>query len=892
MEALIVMLALALLAVPVLLVVSLTSIGALKRRMSDLEDEVARMQAVRPERPEAMRPAGRSDRASSAPESVSGEGASAQDGAEASPARAIAPSAAPMPPLPESPRVQAPPHVPNRFASAVRALVRWFTVGNVIAKVGMLVLLAGVAALLKYASDQGWLTLPIGWRLAGVALAALAGLAFGWRQRTHRRVFALTLQGGAIGVLLLTVFAAFRLYGLMPAVPAFALSVALVAALGVLATLQNAGTLAIFGTLAGFLAPIWLSTGDGSHVALFSYYALLNVGVLAMAWLRAWRMLNLLGFVFTWGIGVLWGVLQYDPDKFASTQPFLLLFFAFYLALPVLYLRRQPGHRYDRIDGSLVFGTPLIAFSLQAALLDGARAPLALCALALALLYALLAWRLLPAMRYRMLGTAHAILAVGFATLAIPLAFSAHATVCLFALEGAALIWLGLRQCRWLPQIAGVGLQLVAGVYLWVGRMLDGLFGSLAEHTICAWLPGTCTGDELMFVNADYLSALLVAVSGFASAWLYRRSGRGAAAGVAYLWGLLWWCGSALAEIDRFVAAAWQPPAWLALLAVSAWLAAEADRRLAARGLMLTVIAGFAGALLQAFGPRPELFGDGAWAWALFALLGVRSLWCLRAGGRQLAAWAQLLWWVVWPVLLTDPGLARQAGLADGWVREATVLPWLAMAAISLFRWPWLRWPLGAGFDACRTPLQGVVFAALALAWLDALFQPGVSAPLPWVPLLNPLEAVQLATLVLAALWLRTPHAPALLTRGARMLPALALLALLSFAMLRTVHHWTDTAWSLKALWPDQIAQACLTVLWSVLGMAAWIAGSRRGDRGLWLAGAVLMGVVLAKLVLVDRQHLGNLAGILSFIAYGVLCMAVGYFAPAPPKAREDVPAR
>jgi uncharacterized membrane protein len=54
------------------------------------------------------------------------------------------------------------------------------------------------------------------------------------------------------------------------------------------------------------------------------------------------------------------------------------------------------------------------------------------------------------------------------------------------------------------------------------------------------------------------------------------------------------------------------------------------------------------------------------------------------------------------------------------------------------------------------------------------------------------------------------------------------------------------------------------------------------------LAGAVLMGVVLAKLVFVDRQHLGNRLGIGSFIAYGLLCTLVGYFAPAPPRTATE----
>jgi uncharacterized membrane protein len=47
------------------------------------------------------------------------------------------------------------------------------------------------------------------------------------------------------------------------------------------------------------------------------------------------------------------------------------------------------------------------------------------------------------------------------------------------------------------------------------------------------------------------------------------------------------------------------------------------------------------------------------------------------------------------------------------------------------------------------------------------------------------------------------------------------------------------------------------------------------------------MGVVLVKLVIIDRLHLGNLSGIASFVGYGLLCTVVGYLAPAPPRASE-----
>ncbi|MGO4781592.1 DUF2339 domain-containing protein, partial [Lysobacter sp. 2RAB21] len=85
------------------------------------------------------------------------------------------------------PRAPSPPDI---FTLGARWVRRWFTEGNVPVKVGMLVLLAGVAALLKYASDQGWMHVPMEFRLAGIAAAAMGGLVFGWQQRERKRVFA------------------------------------------------------------------------------------------------------------------------------------------------------------------------------------------------------------------------------------------------------------------------------------------------------------------------------------------------------------------------------------------------------------------------------------------------------------------------------------------------------------------------------------------------------------------------------------------------------------------------------------------------------------------------------------------------------------------------------
>jgi uncharacterized membrane protein len=105
-------------------------------------------------------------------------------------------------------------------------------------------------------------------------------------------------------------------------------------------------------------------------------------------------------------------------------------------------------------------------------------------------------------------------------------------------------------------------------------------------------------------------------------------------------------------------------------------------------------------------------------------------------------------------------------------------------------------------------------------------------------------------------------------------------------ATLRAVHHLHHEPWSMQIL-DSGFSQASLTVVWSLLGVGSWILGSRRGDRAIWAGGAVLMLIVLAKLMFVDRTYMGNMPGIISFIAVGLLLVGVGWIAPQPPRMAE-----
>ena len=801
----------------------------------------------------------------------------------------------------QAPRPQRPPP-PDIFANAFARVRGWFTEGNVPVKIGMLVLFFGVASLLKYASDQGWVRVPIELRLAAVAAAAIAGLVFAWRQRETRRSFSLSVQGGAICVLMLVTFAAYKLYGVIPAGAAFGITIALVAGIGVLAVLQNALALAMFGILAGFLAPIWLSTGSGNHVALFGYYAVLNLGIFGIAWNRPWRLLNLLGFVFTFGIGTVWGVLDYQPAKFASTEPFLLLFFALYLLIPIFYAHRRSADGHDEgnahalVDGTLVFGTPLVAFALQAGLLQGERMPLALSALGAAAIYALLAAALRRREQFASLVDTYAVLAVGFSTLSVPLALSARATASVFALEGAALVWLGLRQDRRLPQISGLLLQLAAAAAYVAG--IGGMGSGFSQSGILDTVANT------PIANPAFMGALLIALAGFATAWTYRNEHDGGLVGLLTLWAFGWWSFAGAQEIVDHIAYPDRVDALFAFVAFTGWMAAELrrreDRMTAAGGIAAAALAlGIPAALLLPLVHDHPFAGFGAAAWLAYAVLGWRSLICLRdtgAGVRFVAHGGWLWSWVV-AIGVTTAYFAGEAEMGDGWVWGSFVLPVLVFAALLQLRPALLAPPLAEagghdGFNDYRRALLASAWVVLGIGWGASLFFSGDSKPLPWMSLLNPLELLQVATLALLAQRVWAGRGTMGSQTGVAVF-ALAAFAWVTFATLRATHHWGGTDWSPSML-DDSVVQTALTVVWSVLGVLGWIFGSKRGDRLLWGAGAVLMGVVLLKLLLIDRGHLGNLFGIVSFIAYGLLCTAVGYFAPAPPRraaSTEEIPA-
>jgi uncharacterized membrane protein len=768
-------------------------------------------------------------------------------------------------------------------------LWQWVTGGNTVARVGVVILFFGVAFLLKYAHER--FHLPIELRLAGVAVGALVLLVVGWRLRERRAGYALTLQGAGIGLLYLVIFTAFRLYSLLPPVPAFALLVAVAALSAMIAVAQDALALAVLGTAGGFLAPILVSTGSGNHVLLFSYYAVLNTGILAVAWFKAWRVLNLVGFAFTFAIGTLWGVNVYRPEHFASTEPFLAFFFALYLAIPILFARRRASELERYVDGSLVFGVPLVTFGLQVALVREIEYGMAWSALTLGAVYLGLAKVVFGSRgeTLRLLAEAFLALGVVFGSLAIPLALDGRWTSAAWALEGAAIVWVGVRQQRLTARVFGLALQFLAGAAF------------LTDQT---WLPG-----PVPFVNGGFLGGVFLAVAGLFCAWYLERH-RAAVSEperegivVIFGWGIAWWIGAVLVEIDRHVRPAYRLPAVLlvftASCAVFSWLHTRIRWRLAlypalaVTPLMLAALGvSLIPGLVRVEHPLAYL-GYLGWPVALVAHFGLLRR--HEAPGSQYEYWAhaagvwilavvgswEAAWWIdrlvtgqaVWPII--------------GWA----IVPGLLLTVLALRDTP-ITWPVAAHRDAYlvagAVPLAGfLVLWGIFVNFLSS----GDPAPLTYIPVLNPLDLAELGAVLAVGLWLLESRRLGLAPLAAA--PAdqvVGLLAALLFvwanaALLRALHHWGGVPFTLEAMLRSDVVQTAFSILWTVVALASMAVASRLGLRAAWIAGAVLMAVVVVKLFMIDLSNVGTIQRIVSFVGVGVLMLVLGYFSPVPPRS-------
>lgn len=851
-------------------------VTAIEKRIAVLERALGQPVVVHPpERTADIADGTAAGEPSPAPEPLPPAAAQASADVEAD-----SPTGATIASAPETRAAAAPP-------SPVNPLWAWFTGGNALTRIGVVVLFFGVAFLLRYFAEHFTLTIEL--KLSAVAAAGAALIGLGLWLASARPAYGLSLQGAGAGILYLTTYAAFRVYAVLPDEVAIALLIAVAALTVWLALRADSQALAGLAIAGGFLAPM-LAEKQGEPVLLFGYFAVLNAAIFVLAWRRAWRALNALGFVCTFALGLFWGHAYYAPAYFATVEPFLALFVTFYIAIAILEARRGVQQTKVPIDGLLVFGVPLVGFALQVALVRDFRYGAAWSALALALVYGVL----FAALRARsqpglaLLAKAFLALAVIFTTLAIPFAFDDEWTAALWAIEAAGVYWMGVAQRSSPARGFALLVELAAGAaFIWAGAPWDA---------------------NPPFVNANFIGATLIALSGLFTAFIADRAGEGLSPTERQLttlifgWGAAWWLCAGATELIGHLAQEEEPHALLAWVTASVALAVALRRalrwpRLIAAGLVLLPAIGWV-ALRDFDVARTSMTMYG---WLVFPLAWITHWFVLRAADTHLSS-----------ELATDRGppgtpgalriahtvsvlalTAQVAWEASEWVGRWTPAhtAWAACAtAVPAIACLWLitrwranpRWPFTLYGDAYAIG-AGAPIAALLAVWFFAAnaLSPGDASPLPYLPLINPLELTLALALLVVLGWAR---------RFARMSErtlygwvGAGVFVALNGVVLRAAHHWGDIAWRLSALLASKPLQAALTLSWTVTALALMFVATNRHFRPLWMIGAGLLAAVVGKLFLIDLGALSGLPRVVAFLGVGVLLLLIGYLTPLPP---------
>jgi uncharacterized membrane protein len=538
-----------------------------------------------------------------------------------------------------------------------------------------------------------------------VVLADLALLGWGWRLRSKRREIGLPVQGTAIALLMLVIFSAFQRYDLIPAEFAFALLVSLTVFTCLLAILQEAPWLAAFGITGGFACPLLLSTGEGNHTALFSYYGMLNVGVFVLAFKRSWHQLNLLGFVFTFGVGGAWGGLQYTSNNYASAQAFLIFFFLCYSAIPLAFAGRERTRLQDYVDVTLIMGTPLLTFGFQVGLVKDMQFGLAFSALGLGGFYLVVGtilWRT-GKERWRALVQTFAVLGAIFATLTIPFALDARWTSAAWALQGFGFVWFGLQYRRQAIWICGLLLQVAAWVsftialsgfdidtamtaHLWLGFLL--LAGSAYAVAVALRRPHGGEQDLSPLAN----TALVLAAACLLAGW-YTEASLRFSGGILANWIV---AGSMLTALLLYAVS-------LRMLWPTARQLVLAAQIAGAVGLAMAVSPGSLWIRIVELNDAMPLLGIVILAVAAFATSRTLQRTAPTQNGSHLPAWL-LLWSGIWWMSALNIAASRVTDYLPA-ILGSMDSRWLALYSLGIaatsiacvryaarFAWPQLRW--------------------------------------------------------------------------------------------------------------------------------------------------------------------------------------------------------
>ncbi|MBA3257963.1 MAG: DUF2339 domain-containing protein, partial [Gemmatimonadales bacterium] len=212
------------------------------------------------------------------------------------------PATVPPPALGPAPRASPPAPPQVRPSSLLPDFTEQWIGQRALLAIGVFALLMATGYLLKLSFDRGWIP-PVARFAGGAVLGGIVG-AVGWRLHPRYRTYGAALIGCGAGMIYLSVWAACRLYEVIPSTSGI-VGLALVSvALAMIAYAIDVEALSLTAALGAFMAPVLLGSDQANANLLLLYLASMATGLGLVAARQRWRLTTFVVAASYFGVSI------------------------------------------------------------------------------------------------------------------------------------------------------------------------------------------------------------------------------------------------------------------------------------------------------------------------------------------------------------------------------------------------------------------------------------------------------------------------------------------------------------------------------------------------------------------------------------------------------------
>ena len=378
---------------------------------------------------------------------------------------------------------------------------------NLINKLGILILVLGISFFVKYAIDKDWINEP-----ARVGIGILCGslvMAISHKLKKYYSSFNSVLIAGAFSIFYFTIYIGFNEYQLFSQTVAFTIMAVITAFSGLVSVSYNRQELAVLSLIGGFSAPFMVSTGEGNYIILFTYIAILNIGILGISYFKKWKVSTILAYIFTTLLFTSWCALKIGEPSFSHTGALIFAtIFYFIFSITIVLNNLKNKGVFSAIEYLILVAYTFVFFGTGMLILNDLDSNLTgLFTLLLAVYnlgYATVLYKKFGLDKnaiYLLIG-----LALTFVTLTIPIQFEGNHITLFWAAEAVLLFWLSQKSKTNSFKIGAVIVQTLT------------LFSLLIDWDRYG------SSEELSVVfNPLFIAGFTVSVSLFLTYWLLQK---------------------------------------------------------------------------------------------------------------------------------------------------------------------------------------------------------------------------------------------------------------------------------------------------------------------------------------------------------------------------------